>query len=477
MARNRQRRPRDKGGSRARQRDLLAQRAAQVALPAQVDVCVVGGGASGLVAATCAAEAGASVVLVERDLDLGRSILATGNGRCNFCNVDLDLHRYRHPDFVGATFGERPLDEILAFWRDCGLRWSLEGDRLYPLSRRAASVRQVLLARARRSGALLAPGRAVTSCRRVRDGFDLVFTCDDALAARGVAAGSLHARRVVWAVGGTRALGAGGGAPAGAGRPGVPAEADAPLADLGTAAAGLADLGTAAAPLADLGLPILRPHPVLCPVACKDDPLLALDGRRFSGAVSLIPAGRRFPDWRERGEVMLRGYGLSGIVVFDLSRRVQPGDTVGLDLAPDLSPSELRLLVDPRARGSFQAGCLDGVLDPDIAALLEELAQKDPTRLTGLVKDYRLEATGLAETGHAQVMAGGLDVAAFDPQTLESQQIPGFFACGEALDVDADCGGFNLAWAWKSGLAAGVAAGGAAADAGTDAGTGTRSGH
>ncbi len=376
---------------------------------------MVGGGAAGLVAATCAAEAGASVVLLERDLECGRTILATGNGRCNFCNVDLDLRRYRHPDFVGQVFGERPLDEVLTFWRDCGLRWSLEEDRLYPLSRRAASVRNVLLARVRRSGAILAPARTVVSCKRVTDGFELGFSLEGSGAVQ-----TLRARRVIWAAGGLHA--------------------------------------TVEADLSPLGLASTPGRPVLCPVSCKRDPLLELDGRRFHGAVSLIPQGSHFPCWRERGEVMLRDYGLSGIVVFDLSRRCAPGDAVELDMAPNLSRSELQALMDDRGKGTFRPGCLDGVLDPDLAALLERLSAGDPQRLIDLVKAYRLTVTGTVDAAHAQVMSGGLSVGGFTAQTLEAKSQPGFFACGEALDVDADCGGFNLAWTWKSAMVAGGAA-------------------
>ena len=179
-----------------------------------------------------------------------------------------------------------------------------------------------------------------------------------------------------------------------------------------------------------------------------------LDGRRFHGAVSLIPQGSHFPCWRERGEVMLRDYGLSGIVVFDLSRRCAPGDAVELDMAPNLSRSELQALMDDRGKGTFRPGCLDGVLDPDLAALLERLSAGDPQRLIDLVKAYRLTVTGTVDAAHAQVMSGGLSVGGFTAQTLEAKSQPGFFACGEDLDVDADCGGFNLQWAWSSALMA-----------------------
>ena len=179
-----------------------------------------------------------------------------------------------------------------------------------------------------------------------------------------------------------------------------------------------------------------------------------------------------FPSWQERGEVLFRDYGISGIVTFDLSRRAEPGDLVELDLVPDLNKSELQQLVDQFARGSFEAGCLDGVLDPAIAIQLERLARElwhvewpehdapaTPSEaLIKLVKALPFVVVGPAEAERAQVTRGGLLTSQFDPATLASRQHPWLFACGEALNVDADCGGFNLAWAWKSGMVAGEAA-------------------
>lgn len=390
--------------------------AASVALPTSVDVCVVGGGAAGLVAAICAAEAGARVVVLEAAPACGRTILATGNGRCNFANERLDPTRYNDPAFVGAVMGTHPLDDILSFFHDCGLRWGAEEGRLYPLSRRAASVRNVLLARAVRAGATLAPARTVQGMGRANDGFELDI-CQSF--ASGEVTG-LRAGRVVLALGGG-------------------AEATAAIA-------------------ARMGLALVPGHPVLCPVATGPSPLLACDGRRVPARVSLMPQGAGTPTWHEQGEVLIRGYGLSGIVVFDLSRRCRPDDVVRLDLTPGVSHKELAGLADPTGEGAFAPGCLDGVLDPDIAAVLEREAQGSSHNLIDLVTHHRLVVRGRADESHAQVMAGGLATAQFSPTTLEAREIPGLFACGEALDVDGDCGGFNLAWAWRSGMVAGAAA-------------------
>lgn len=415
------------------------------------DVTVIGGGAAGLVAAITAAEAGASVVVLERELACGRSILATGNGRCNFANVHLDPRRLNDPAFVEAVCGPHWLDDVLAFFRQSGLRWCIEGDRLYPMSRQASSVRNVLLTRARRAGVVLAPARELRS---------ISWMGPERLGELGPAT---H-----WDPSRSEMLPAGMAEVAHTTPDGNPEPPLSPCSRTVILASGGAPLPRPG----DLGLAVTRRVPVLCPLACEPSPLIELDGRRAHVQACLTKAGSSLPSWHERGEVLFRSYGISGILAFDLSRRAGEGDLVELDLLPDLGRAEVRQLADPLAGGNFEPGCLDGVLDPLIARLLERLARESwhvgwpgrdlaPTcaeALVALAKTLPLLVVGTTETDRAQVTRGGLANGQFDPKTLACHAHPWLFACGEALDVDGDCGGYNLGWAWKSGMVAGAAA-------------------
>ncbi|MBM6675446.1 NAD(P)/FAD-dependent oxidoreductase [Olsenella uli] len=389
--------PRRTSRSRAREEALAA--AGAVRVPARCDVCVVGGGAAGLAAAIAAAGAGASVVVLEHAPECGRTILATGNGRCNFSNARLAWERYNDPAFVEAVCGPRFDEDVLGFFGECGLAWAEEeGGRLYPLSRQAASVRAVLLGRARRAGAVLAAAREVVGLAGEGDGWRVSYA--------GVSSGALTARSLVLAVGGGEEL--------------------------------TRSLGLACAPY----------EPVLCPLACESPDgvsLAELDGRRAHVVARLLCDGAEVA--REEGEVLFRGYGLSGIAVFDLSRVARAGDVIALDLTDGLDGDRARRLAE-------RAGGLAGLLDPVIAEALGGSLE--------LARDLRLVVRGPAEQERAQVTRGGLVTSQFDPATLMARAAPGLFACGEALDVDGACGGFNLAWAWKSGLVAGAAAGAAA---------------
>ena len=384
-----------RGRSRSREREEALAAAEAARVPERCDVCVIGGGASGLAAAIAAGESGAAVVVLERSPECGRTILATGNGRCNFSNARLAWERYNDPDFVEAVCGSGFGDDVLRLFEGCGLAWvEEEGGRLYPLSRQAASVREVLLARTRRADATMATAREVTRIERGGDGWRVSY--------EGVSSGCVVARSVVLSVGGGEGL---------------------------ACSPGLAS----------------RPfEPVLCSLACEalaDVSLPAIDGRRAHVVARLLRDGAEVA--REAGEVLFRDYGLSGIAVFDLSRHARPGDVVALDLTCGLGEARAARLVEA-------AGGCSGLLDPVIAAELK--GSLDAAR------DLRFAVSGPAEPQRAQVTRGGLITEQFDPATLEARGLPGLFACGEALDVDGSCGGFNLAWAWKSGLVAGAAA-------------------
>lgn len=405
-------RTRAKKPSRAELRERALAAASAVGVPEACDVVVVGGGASGLVAAIAAAEAGARTCVLEQDLECGRKILATGNGRCNFANEGLDIARYRNGAFVAKVAGARWLEEVLGFFGASGLAWTSEEGRLYPLSRQAASVRNVLLARARRAGVTLAPARKVTSAAPAADGWKVSFSPAAPGEKSAPQAGDVTARTVVMAAGGGSELAHG------------------------------------------LGLPTVPEEPVLCALACKPEnnglDLALVDGRRAHAHVRLLRGGREL--WAEDGEVLFRPWGLSGICVFDLSRRAEAGDAISLDLTCGMT--------DARLETAAATGTADGVLDPQVAAALGAGGGNPASALAALrqARDLRFLVTGRAETERAQVTRGGLDVTGFFPETLECATLPELFACGEALDVDADCGGFNLAWAWRSGQVAGASA-------------------
>lgn len=414
------------------------------------DVAIIGGGASGLAAAVSAGRSGERVVLIERDVACGLPILATGNGRCNLSNMHLDPARYRHPDVARTVMRQSPETELCAFFDSIGLMTCAVGDRMYPFSKRADSVRDALLLAAEPLCAetvccaqleratfygnawhleVLEPeGPLRPHIKHAADFRAVVRARRRELARAPMRTRELRARRVIIACGGSSER-----------------------------ISGL------------FGIPHLEEEPVLCPVACTvpgaPRALAELDGLRVDGRLSCLRAGKVI--WSETGEVLFRAFGISGIVAFDLSRIVQAGDMVELDLFPSRSEPELvelfqrrtEAMGDPaRAGSSWFAGMLASGLGTHIVSLAERTGQGCTCSVYAhLAKHLPFAASGTTEHASAQVRRGGIPFDAVDLPTLaiRADIAPALYACGEALDMDADCGGFNLAWAWLSGLRAG----------------------
>ena len=419
------------------------------------DVAVIGGGASGLAAAIACARLDASVLIIERDVQLGLPILATGNGRCNISNTHLDPTRYRHPEIARAVMGPHPETELDTLFSSYGI-WTTEEDgRLYPYSKRAESVRSALLNAVSSLEIYDEEAAHVADASFCEaDGCWHLTISVPQTRHRRPRKGSAHAQLRAW----RRAYDA----------------APRKLVHIRARAVIIACGGSSADTAAAFGLPHLEEHPVLCPIACTldvEDPklnesyLAMLDGLRIEGALTLLRDGATC--WHEEGEVLFRPYGLSGIAAFNLSRRARPGDTISLDLFPRLSEDELidRLTAREQICDSFfHQGdrWFDGLLDQTLARTvrMQSGGGYDVASWTRAAKALAFTYVGTADERSAQVRRGGIpfDVVSTPSLRIDAAYAPNAFACGEALDMDADCGGFNLAWAWLSGTRAGEAA-------------------
>ena len=394
--------------SRTEKNNALLAQAAAVKVPSVADVVVVGGGASGLTAAISAAEAlqdaehPGTVIVFERALECGRTILATGGGRCNFANEDVRPENYRHPAFVRSVVGGKYLKEVLSFFRTCGLAWITEDEgRMYPVTREASSVRDVLLARAKKAGVISACAREIVDIQTTSQGFEVAWKETFEEGTRH----TLTARTVILA---------GGGA-------------------------------STSTVTHNLDLAMVSERPGLCALTCLPKISAQLDGKRAHARAHLMRDGKLLAT--ECGEVLFRSFGISGIMVFNLSRMAHSGDTISLDLLYEVDRSALQ--------AAIEAQTTDGILDSALAEFVAP-GTSIPAKISA-AQHLVLTVTGVAQSVPPQITIGGLAIENFD-QNLEAHAYPGLFACGEALDIDAPCGGFNLAWAWKSGMVAGISA-------------------
>ena len=395
-------------------------------------VAVIGGGAAGMMAALTAAESGERrVVLFERQQRLGRKLLATGNGRCNLTNTGAAPEHYHGEDaaFAAPALAAFPPEEARAFFRALGLLTVEEyGGRVYPLSNSANSVLDVLRLALDAEGVEQRCGESVRAIRRRGRGFAVVSE-----------GGELAADFVIVACG-------------------------------GCAGATLGGVKDGYELLKALGHPRTSLHPALVQLTTAPEYPRALKGVRVQSALRLARGGETLA--ASRGELQFTEKGVSGPAVFDLSRAAATEGGV-LTLHAALLPlAEEELLSLLRARQSAQPGLaaselFTGMLHNRLGRMLVKYAgipaNKALSELTGkelrgaaaACRDFALPVTGTEGFDHAQVTAGGVVTAHFDPRTLESRLVPGLFACGEVLDIDGDCGGYNLQWAWASGRLAG----------------------
>ena len=395
-----------------------------------MNVCVIGGGAAGMLAALTAAENGHRVLLLERQSRIGRKLLATGNGRCNLSNYHVSpAHYHGGAGFCDFALSQFDVGETLRYFASLGLLTVSEASgRIYPMSNMAGSVLDVLRYALERPEIDLQTGQTVTAVRKMPEGFSVKTETD-----------TFSARCLILAAGGAAGSKVGGGM------------------DGYRLAKSLGHRRTAL-------------YPSL--VQLKTDPTYprALKGVKAQCGISICRGSQVLA--RNSGEVLFTEYGVSGPAIFDLSRSVSAGGsdlTCLLNFFPDWEEAEVLHWLCQRqaAMAAHEASTLlTGSCHTRLGQMICKSAGFTNQRAAGLTRDdlgriarqathFALPITGTCGFDQAQVTAGGLDTSEFDPRTLQSRLVPGLYACGELLDIDGDCGGYNLQWAWSSGRLAG----------------------
>ena len=394
-------------------------------------VVVIGGGASGLIAALTAAENGSNkVILLERQARVGRKLLATGNGRCNLTNTGAALCNYHgsSPEFALPALNAFPPNETIDYFHSLGLLTVTQyGGRVYPLSDSANSVLDVLRLALDRAGVEVHSAAEVKLISKKNSRFfvataDSIFECDNVIIACGGKAGG----------------------------------------KIGGSSAGY-DL------LKALGHHCTKLYPSLVPVTSSSEYPRSLKGIRVDAKVCLYSGSRCVSE--SCGELQFTEKGVSGPVIFDISRYAAiNGGELSADFFRDYNAQDIfsMLLTRRDEMPELEAQYIfSGMLHNRLGLVLVKyssvapsshicaLSDKDLRLIAENSKNFRLSVKGTGDFDAAQVTAGGINTSEFNSETLESRLVPGLYACGEVLDIDGDCGGYNLQWAWSSGRLAG----------------------
>lgn len=395
-------------------------------------VAVIGGGASGLTAAIVAARNGADVTVYEKCPRAAKKILATGNGRCNMTNINADIKNYhgKNPDFVKGAINRFWVDETLVFFSELGiLAKEDENGKVYPYSFQASAVSDVLRLETERLGINIVCDFNASKVLK-KNGKYQIFTKDGK---------KTFADCVILAAGG---------------------KASPQLGSDGSGYAIAESFGHRITPL----------YPSLVQIKTDNTYTKALQGLKINGKASFYKKNRLKAE--ETGEILFTDYGLSGPPVFNLSRlaSVYKSGTINLDLMPEFLEDEIYSMLKKRKMPEkILENYLVGMLPKKLGQVLlkscgiaplskktSSLSEDEIWSICRKIKSWSFDVHGTMPWSNAQVTAGGIDVDDVNPSTMESKLEKGLFFAGEILDIDGDCGGYNLQWAWSSGYIAGI---------------------
>ncbi len=396
-------------------------------------VLVIGGGAAGLAAAIAAAECGDHVTVLERMDRVGKKILATGNGRCNLMNRG----ETRYPG--GTVLAEAVLArcgaaEQTRFWQHLGLNLRQEdGGRVYPVSGMASTVLDTLRLSAAALGVETVTGVHVTGLYKARQGWTIM------------------AGEQKWKA--ERVIVAGGGC------------AQPKLGSDGSCWQLLQSVGHHRTPV----------RPALTQIITETAAIRGLSGVRVRTEVRITRGDKE--QYRERGELLFTDYGVTGVCVMQCARYAEPGDVLHMDMIRAMGVEDAEAFRQElyrrcqmwgrnvRLRDMLTGLCVARLAEALMRAAGIERAGDNPAsamtpaqidRLAACAVDFALTIKSVKGFDSAQVTAGGIAADEFDPVTMASLIAPGVHAAGEVLDVDGDCGGFNLMFAFGSGILAGL---------------------
>lgn len=395
------------------------------------DLIIVGGGASGIMAAIMAKDLGIDVAILESNDRIGKKILTTGNGRCNITNKNINVLRYHSENktFFNKVFENFTLKNTVEFFNSIGLYLvTLDSDKMYPMSLQASSVldvfrfaleeREVPIYLNHKVKEINYKNKFIIDCVNEEN-----FICNKLLLCTG-----------------------------------------------GKSAPKTGSDGSGFTLAKKLGHSIVNPIPALVQLKLNHNKLKALSGVKFDGNAHIYVNDKLRRS--EFGEVLFTDYGISGPPILQLSRiasyNLSKGKDISLkiDMMSNFSKDELKdFLENHFGTYSYRSvhDALIGIINKKIIPIILKEANIDNIHkpcwsleweekemLLSLLKEWTFKVSGTNSFDNAQVTAGGVDTKEVDENTLQSKIVPNLYFAGEILDVDGDCGGFNLQWAWSS---------------------------
>lgn len=398
------------------------------------DIAIVGGGASGMMAAIIAAQNNMSVVLIEKNTELGRKILATGNGRCNLTNRLTDVSRYHggDPEFIGHVLEKFDQFDTSKFFENLGIILKEENlGRIFPKSDQASTVVNALSYELQKNKVEISLGIQVRRIEKKDSIFKITLESTKII----------EARKLIITAGGKASP------------------------QLGTS-------GDAYFWLQNMGHTVTGLYPALAPIETEETWPKEIQGLKVEANVITSVDGDII--YTKFGDVLFTHFGLSGPAAMAQAGAIGPNlgrnVKIHLDLFPDdkIDNLDLKLTKIIESNGAkaiknVLAGIIPSNLAPVLLSILNidsdrkaaEISKIDRKNISQTLKNIELTVAGVRPFKEAQVTHGGVTLSEIDMNTMESKIVPDLYLAGEVLNVDGDSGGFNLQWAWSSGHLAG----------------------
>lgn len=403
------------------------------------EIIVIGGGASGMTAAISAAKKGSNVTILEFNDILGKKILSTGNGRCNLTNLYMNPECFRgdDPDFIHCVLEKISLEEIIKFFKEMNIITKNRGNYVYPRCDQASSVRHAFAMRLKQLGVEMLTGVHIDEIVKTKNGY---------VAKDHTSMKQYSAKKIILACG-----------------------------SKASAISGSDGSGYTLA--RQLGHSISSIAPSLVQLRSEDKSFSKLGGVRTDASVSLYVDGLKMAE--DKGELQLTNYGISGIPVFQVSRFASKAllekkrVSAVVDFIPEMDEPYFTNYILNRchlSRHSMSSEILNSIFPEKLISVLlmksdinktvwaEKVNEEKWKKLCHLCKNYEIIISATNSFEQAQICAGGVRTNEINPSTMESNYSKGAYIIGELLDVDGICGGYNLHFAWISGILAGSAA-------------------
>jgi hypothetical protein len=374
-------------------------------------VTVIGGGASGMFAAITAANSGALVTILEHKNRLGKKILSTGNGKCNYTNTVLDASHYYNNKFAMEVIRQFNVEKTLEYFKTLGIWPKIKNGYCYPASEQASAILEVLQQEVERQKIVVKTEAEILSIKEVKNQFRIQLK-----------ESNVKADAIILACG-------------------------------GCAAANTGSDGSGYALAKSFGHGIHKPVPALTGFICEEKFFKQLAGIRTQARLKLLIGNEVF---EEEGEVQLAAYGVSGIPTFQLCRygARQKKCSLEIDFMPSLKEEELVTYLQTHETSQYI-----GMFNKKLLDVFIKRYGESPKKLAKGIKHFAVTVIGTSDFSKAQVTSGGVYCEEIDSTTMQSKFVPNLYFAGEIVDVDGKCGGYNLQWAWSSGYVAGLAAG------------------